>query len=97
MKNQTPPEKPDLFVVARLLERLWRHHDTMLKTHLQLATNVNYDIFSRYLSWLLARGLVSLENSPDGHERVRLTLKGWEAYKRLVDWLNEFVSNQKKT
>lgn len=97
MVNQTPPEKPDLFVVARLLERLWRHQDPMLKTHLQRATNVNYDIFSRYLLWLVARDLVSLENSPDGHERVCLTLKGWEAYKRLIEWLNEFASNQKKT
>src|SRR2546425_12972745 len=42
-------ERPDLYVVARLLERLWREDAPMLKTRLQVAANVNYDVFSRYL------------------------------------------------
>ncbi len=86
-----PPERPDLYVVARLLERLWREDTPMLKTRLQVAANVNYDVFSRYLSWMLDRGLVALENSPDGHERIALTPKGHEAYRRLVQWINEVV------
>ena len=93
--SSPPMDKPDVYIVARILERLWRENEPMLKTRLQVAANVNYDIFSRYLSWMIARGLVSLENSPDGHERVRLNRKGWEAYSRLVEWINEFVRGQK--
>lgn len=63
----------------------------MLKTRLQVAANVNYDVFSRYLAWMVAKGLAALENSPDGHERVALTPKGYEAYRRLVQWINEVV------
>ena len=85
------PERPDLYVVARILERLWREDAPMLKTRLQVAANVNYDVFSRYLSWMLDRGLVALENSPEGHDRVILTPKGYEAYRRLVQWINEVV------
>ncbi|HEY4705156.1 MAG TPA: winged helix-turn-helix domain-containing protein [Thermoplasmata archaeon] len=91
MADAQPPQRPDLYIVARLLERLWRDNAPMLKTRLQVAANVNYDVFSRYLAWMLAKGLVSLENFPDGHERVALTAKGYEAYRRLVQWINEVV------
>ncbi len=63
----------------------------MLKTHLQVAANVNYDVFARYLAWMQARGLVELQQSADGHERVVLTLRGREAYRKLVQWINEVV------
>ena len=82
---------PDLYVVARLLECLWRHEQPMLKTRLQVAANVNYDVFIRYLDWSVERGLVSLENAADGHERVVLTAKGSEAYRKFVQWINEVV------
>lgn len=91
MVGSPPPERPDLYVVARLLERLWREDAPMLKTRLQVATKVNYDVFSRYLGWMLSRGLVSLENSPDGRERVVLTPRGHEAYRKLVQWIHEVV------
>ncbi len=84
-------DRPDLYVVARLLERLWREDSSMVKTRLQVAANVNYDVFSRYLEWMVGRGLVSLENSADGHERVVLTRKGHEAYRKLVQWIDEVV------
>jgi predicted transcriptional regulator len=84
-------DRPDLYVVARLLERLWREGTPMLKTRLQVAANVNYDVFQRYLVWLLERKLASLENAPDGHERVALTPRGADAYRKLVQWINEIV------
>lgn len=86
-----PLDRPDLYVVARLLERLWREESAMLKTRLQVATNLNYDVFRKYLSWMVERGLVSFENSADGHEKVALTPKGEEAYRKLVQWINEVV------
>ena len=91
MAEIKPLEKPDFFVIVRLLERLWRAHEPMLKTHLQRAGNVNWDIFTKYLTWLHSRGLVTLEKSADGHERVKITRKGWDAYRRLVEWVNEYV------
>ncbi len=91
MASSAPLDRPDLYVVARLLERLWREENPILKTHLQVAARVNYDVFSRYLDWLSSRGLVALESAEDGHERVRLTPKGHDAYLRLVQWINEVV------
>ena len=91
MAGVAPPDRPDLYVVARLLEGLWREHAPMVKTRLQVAANVNYDVFSRYLEWILSRGLVSIENAADGHDRITLTPKGHEAYRRLVQWVNEVV------
>jgi len=77
-----------------MLERLWREADPMVKTRLQVAANVNYDVFSRYIGWMQSRGLVSLENSADGHERVALTDKGREAYRKLVQWINDVVRGE---
>ena len=91
MAGVVPPDRPDLYVVARLLEGLWRAHGPMVKTRLQVEANVNYDVFSRYLEWILSRGLVSIENAAGGHERITLTPKGHEAYRRLVQWVNEVV------
>lgn len=91
MPSQPHIDRPDLYVVARLLERLWREEKPMLKTRLQLASRVNYDVFRKYLSWMSDRGLVVLENSEDGHERVKLTPKGEEAYRKLVQWINEVI------
>lgn len=86
-----PLEKPDLYVVARVLERLWREERPMLKTRLQVATKVNYDVFRKYISWMEGRGLVAVENSPNGHEHISLTVKGEESYKKLVQWINEVI------
>ncbi|MFQ5910333.1 MAG: winged helix-turn-helix domain-containing protein [Thermoplasmata archaeon] len=91
-----PPSRPDLYVVARLLERLWRQDEPMLKTRLQVAANVNYDIFSRYLAWMLEKGLVRKEMADDGHERVILTREGAEAYRKLVQWINNVVRGEER-
>jgi predicted transcriptional regulator len=89
-----PLDRPDLYVVARLLESLWRQDAPVVKTRLQVAANVNYDVFTRYLEWMVGRGLVALETSEDGHERVALTQKGREAYRKLVQWIHEIVQRR---
>jgi len=86
-----PFDRPDLYIVARLLERMWKEEKPILKTRLQVATNVNYDVFRRYVSWMSEHGLVGVDNSLDGHERLVLTTKGQEAYKKLVQWINEVI------
>jgi len=95
MGASSPLERPDLYVVARLLERLWRENEPMLKTRLQVACNVNYDVFRKYINWMSERDLVRMENCPDGHERVVLTPKGHEAYRRMVQWVNEVIHEKR--
>lgn len=80
-------ERPDLFVVARLLEVLWREGRALRKTRLQGAALVNYTVFSRYLDYLLRRGLVRLVGAP-GDELVELTPRGFEAHRFLVEGLH---------
>lgn len=63
----------------------------MLKTRLQTASNVNYDVFRRYSAWMVDRGLIAPDTANDGHERLRLTPKGEEAYRKLVQWINEVI------
>lgn len=96
MPRRGPTEwRPDLYVVARLLEHLWRQDGPMVPTRLQVAGNVNYDVFTRYIEWMLSRGLVTRESSVDGSERIYLTGEGHEAYRRLVQWVNELVLRTK--
>jgi len=85
---EPPLERPDLYIVARLLERLWREDSPMVKTRLQVACNVNYDVFRRYLAWMTEHGLVAKMDLSD-HEAIVLTPKGEEAYRKLVQWINE--------
>jgi predicted transcriptional regulator len=63
----------------------------MLRTHLQAGTNLNYDLLRKYVDWLAARQLVRVETGEDGKERVSVTPQGVEAYRRLADWIREFV------
>jgi predicted transcriptional regulator len=86
----SPPWKPDIYVLSRILERLWKENGPMLKTRLQLSTNTSYDSMMRYVDWMTVKGLVSIHQN-DGHDMVLLTPKGWEAYRTLVIWVNETV------
>jgi predicted transcriptional regulator len=85
-------ERPDIYVVSRLLDRLWKENGPMLRTRLQVATNVSYDNLMRYLQWMQERGLVTFNDGNDGHQTVLLTPKGKESYRTVVLWLNEMVS-----
>jgi len=87
-------DRPDLYVLARILDRLWGSPGPMLRTHLQVASNVNYDILVRYLDWMRDRGLVTLEDSADGHVRVGMTGKGQEAYRKIVQWIYDVVQGR---
>lgn len=83
--------KPDPYVVTRILERLWKNGSPMIKTRLQVASNVNYDMFRRYLAWMSEKGLVEVQSGPDGHDRVALSRKGEETYGQLIRWVDEFI------
>ncbi len=83
-------DRPDLYVVARILERLWRESEPMLRTRLQVAVGTNFDVLTKYLDWMCERGLVAFVVN-DGHQKVLLTDEGKDSYRRLVCWINETV------
>ena len=91
MPDRAPGWRPDLYVLARILEHLWRSRIPMLKTRLQVASNVNYDVFTRYLEWMTMSELAAVAISEDGHDKVTLTPKGEDAYRRLVQWIDDVV------
>lgn len=82
-------DRPDLYVVARFLERMHEAETPPLKTDLQLRVRVNYTIFLRYLSWMVAKDYLQLVPDAGGAERVHLTPKGREAYATLVKWIRD--------
>ncbi|MCE7738971.1 MAG: winged helix DNA-binding protein [Candidatus Heimdallarchaeota archaeon] len=83
-------KKPDFYVIARFLERLWREGHPMKKTRLAMSIGVNYDVFSKYLSWLEKRGLVERVKDERGKEVVRITERGKESYHNIVSWMHKF-------
>jgi predicted transcriptional regulator len=88
-------EKPDLYVVARFLDIMYRKGSSMKKTHIQLGLSVNYPRFMEYLEWLLKHELIALSLDEEKTERVMLTPKGIESYHRLVDWIKETLDGVK--
>ncbi len=94
MNEPAQMDRPDFYVLARILERLWRENRPMLKTRLQVATNLNYDILMKYLTWMMVQGFVAFESN-SGHEMVVLTPKGLEAYEKLVRTMNEVLHSPK--
>jgi predicted transcriptional regulator len=86
-------EKPDLYVVARFLDILYRSDSPMKRTNIQMRLGLNYPRFTEYLDWLLAHQLVvKTPEEEEGSERFVLTPKGLESYHRLVDWIKEIMS-----
>ena len=87
-------ERPDIYVLSRFLERLWLKNQPMKKTKLQMAVGLNYGQFTRYLEWMLERGLVAKVDGADGHEYVRITPEGYEAYRKLVAIIKEVFGDE---
>lgn len=76
-------ERPDLFVIGRLLEAL--APAPLLRTQLQQKAGLNYTVFQRYLEFLLRLELVTRSTENDG--RLELTAKGVNAYRFLLEGL----------
>lgn len=88
-------EKPDLYVVARFLDIMYRNGSSMRKTNIQMLLGINYPRFIEYLDWLANHQLVAQAPDEAGVERVMLTPKGVESYHRLVDWIRETLDGVK--
>lgn len=84
-----PPARPDLYVVARFLDRLAASPDAFTHARLQAAVRLNYDLYRGYLALLAARGYVRVDTEKDGVERVAATPEGRAAHARLVAWIRD--------
>lgn len=87
-------ERPDLYVVARFLERLWRDERPHRKTDLQMAVRLNYNVYKKYLDWMLEKGLIQVSVERDGGERIAITPKGLSTYRTLVEWIKDTVGEE---
>jgi predicted transcriptional regulator len=87
----SPMEKPDLYVLVRIMERLHKADGPMLRTHLQVASNLNYDVFSKYIEWMAGKELVCYSPVEESKEGIRLTPKGEAAYSSMVTWMSQFI------
>ena len=90
-------EKPDLYVVARFLDIMYRNGGTgMKKTNIQMLLGLNYPRFIEYLDWLSNHSLVEERfDEEEKCERIRLTPKGIDSYHKLVDWIKETLEGVK--
>ena len=86
--------RPDLVVVARLLEALALRGGPVRPTRLQQAAGTNYTQLERYLSYLASRGLVTAAQEPSGERWISLTPKGREAYRFLVEALVRILGDE---
>jgi predicted transcriptional regulator len=81
-------ERPDLFVVGRMLEALL--DGPQLKTPLQQRAGLNYTVFQRYLDLVVRLGMVAPE--PGGDGRFALTPKGADAHRFLSEGLSRIFA-----
>lgn len=88
-----PPARPDLYVLARFLDRLASAHDGFVRAKLQAAVRLNYDLYRSYLALLLGKGLARVEPDKEGVERVWLTPEGRRAHERLVGWIRDALGD----
>lgn len=88
-----PLEKPDLYVVARFLDRLVEAPAGYTRSRLQVAVRVNYDLFRAYLGWLEAQGYVDIRPDASGRDAIHATPAAHEAHARLVSWIKEVLGD----
>ena len=88
-------ERPDLYVVARFLEALWREEGRRKRTELQAAVRLNYDVYRKYLAWLVDKDLVRVAPDAEGVDQVAITPRGLEAYHQLVAWIKDTVGTER--
>ncbi len=83
--------KPDLYVVARFLEKLIAGGGQRRKTELQMAVGLNFNVYTKYLDWLESKNLIHVTEQDERSKYVALTPKGIETYKTLVKWIKDVV------
>jgi len=93
MEINPSPKKPDLYVVARFLEKLCTPNKEYKKTELQMAVGLNYNVYTKYLKWLEEKGLIVIKNEGPRHVTVKITKKGLDAYNTLAMWIKDVIGD----
>ena len=86
MNSGKPSSKPDLYVIARIINVL-KEKRMMNRTALATSTGLAYDKLVNYLSWMSERKFIEIDD--DGN--VKLTKAGTDAYNELVQWIMKYV------
>jgi predicted transcriptional regulator len=90
MNSEAPSSKPDLYVVARIIQSL-KNKSKINKTALATSTELSYDKLVRYLDWMSKKGWVIV----DVNGSVTLTKAGSEVYEELVQWIVKHIGQLK--
>lgn len=90
---KAPPEKPDLYVVARFLDKLVDAPTGYTRSRLQAAVRVNYDLFRSYLAWLDEQGYIETKPDAAGKDTIHATPAAREAHARLVQWIKDVLGD----
>lgn len=88
-------ERPDLYVLARFLDKLYDNHLPMKKTNLQMRVGLNYPRFMEYLEWMVSHGFVQQQTDENGTEVYSLSMQGVDAHRRLVAWIRETMKGMR--
>jgi predicted transcriptional regulator len=89
-------EKPDLYIVGRFLDIMYKNGSPMKKTNIQMSLRLTYPRFKEYLQWMLEHQLaVEIQEEEETSERIMLTPKGIDSYHRLVDWISDTIGGVK--
>ncbi len=59
-----------------------------------MSVGLNYQTFLKYLDWLKKHDLIKI-TVDDGIERIKLSEKGIDAHKRLVEWIKDTMKGLK--
>lgn len=86
-----PLDRPDLYVVTRILEALQRSGRPLRRTRLQQASGLNYTQLERYLAFLTARGLLATVDDGSGGVEVEMTARGQELLAFIARGLRELL------
>lgn len=90
MNSEAPSSKPDLYVVARIIQSL-KKKNKINKTALATSTELSYDKLVKYLDWMSKKGWVTV----DVNGSVALTKEGSAVYEELVQWILKHVGQLK--
>jgi predicted transcriptional regulator len=90
MNSEAPSSKPDLYVVARIIQSL-KKKNKINKTALATSTELSYDKLVKYLDWMSKKGWVIV----DVNGSVTLTKAGSEIYEELVQWIVKHIGQLK--
>ena len=85
---------PDNKVLERLMTSL-QDNRVVKKTHLQLASKLRWDLFSKYWEWMITEHYIKCENPTDGKNNFMLTSEGTEMSKLFLRYY-ENINSQKK-